>query len=42
MNSYEVDGHLVPITRNVVLRPISYTLGITGEYARLLENPNLF
>ena len=42
MNSYEVDGHLVPITRNIVLRPISYTLGITGEYSRLLENPDIF
>lgn len=34
-----VDGHKLKITSNVFLRPSTYTLGITGEYARILENP---
>lgn len=34
-----IDGHKLPISSNVLLRPSIYTLGITGEYARILENP---
>ena len=34
-----IDGHKLRITSNVFLRPSTYTLGITGEYARILENP---
>ena len=34
-----IDGHKLQITSNVFLRPSTYTLGITGEYARILENP---
>ena len=44
----EVDGRSVQITKNVCLRPSTYTLGLAGEYNRLLEmikigidNPNL-
>lgn len=33
----EREGRLLRITRNVVIRPSSYTLGITGEYERLLR-----
>lgn len=32
-----IDGHLVTITRNVVIRDTTYTLGITGDYAELLN-----
>lgn len=32
----EVDGHILPITSNVVLRESTYTLGITDEYEKLL------
>lgn len=33
-----IDGHEVPITRNVCLRPSTYTLGLAGEYERLLKS----
>ena len=36
ITEYEIDGHKLPITSNVVLRPSTYTLGITDEYERLL------
>lgn len=36
--SYSVDGHSIPITANVFIRESTYTLGITAEYARLLED----
>lgn len=32
-----IDGHLVTITRNVVIRDTTYTLSITGDYAELLN-----
>lgn len=35
----DIDGHKLQISSNVFLRPSTYTLGITGEYARILENP---
>ena len=34
-----IDDHKLQISSNVLLRPSTYTLGITGEYARILENP---
>lgn len=34
-----IEGHKLQIISNVLLRPSTYTLGITGEYARILENP---
>lgn len=34
---YEIDGRNIYITKNVVLRPTTYELGITAEYMRLLE-----
>ena len=34
----EVDGHVLPITTNVVIRDSTYTLGITAEYRELLFN----
>ena len=36
-----VDGHDLHITDNVVIRPSSYTLGITGEYKMLLHRAEL-
>ena len=32
-----IDGHLVTITRNVVIRDTTYTLGTTDDYAELLN-----
>ena len=34
----EVDGRILPITSNVVIRDSTYTLGITAEYRELLFN----
>ena len=34
-----MEGHKLQIISNVLLKPSAYTLGITGEYARILENP---
>lgn len=36
IKEYEIEGHKVPITSNVVLRPSTYTLGVTDEYERLM------
>jgi len=38
IKSYTVDGRMIPITKNAVLRPSTYTLGLAADYARLLEN----
>jgi len=37
ITKYTVEGREIEITSNVVLRPSTYTLGITAEYERLLE-----
>ena len=36
------DGHELEITSNVLIRPSTYTLGITGEYKRILSNPAIW
>lgn len=33
---YDIDGHQINIIKNVVIKPSTYTLGITNEYAKLL------
>lgn len=38
INLIEVDGHILPITSNVVIKDSTYTLGITAEYRELLFN----
>lgn len=35
---YTIDGHQIQITRNTCLVPGEYTVGIAGEYVRLLES----
>lgn len=40
-SQYTVDGKTIDVTANVVLRPSTYTLGITAEYERILELSNL-
>ena len=37
-----VDGHELKITRNVVIRPSTYTLGVTGEYGYILDHPDIW
>lgn len=38
VKTWEVDGHMLKITPNVTLRPSTYTLGLAGDYERLLKN----
>ena len=35
---YNVEGREIEITRNVYLKPSTYTLGLTGDYRRLIED----
>lgn len=35
---YIVEGHTINITRNVSLKPSTYTVGLTADYARLLSD----
>lgn len=37
-----VDGRSLPITRNVAIMDSEYTLGITAEYEKLLEDSKIF
>lgn len=37
ITEYCVEGQIIPITANVVIKDSTYTLGITAEYERLLE-----
>ena len=37
-----VDGHIQEITSNVLIRPSTYTLGVTGEYRKILNNPQIW
>ena len=37
VSEVEIEGHILPITSNVAILPSEYTLGITGEYERILK-----
>lgn len=37
VKEYEVEGHTIKITPNIAILPSEYTLGITGEYERILK-----
>lgn len=37
-----IEGHQVPITANVAIVPSEYTLGITGEYERIIKYAKSF
>ena len=39
---YKVGKHVIMITSNMVIRDSEYTLGITGEYERLLTMPEIW
>lgn len=41
MRYYEKDGNIAEVLPNVVIKPSTYTLGITAEYMRLLEYSTL-
>ena len=37
ITTYYIDGHNLPITRNVVIRDSTYQLGLTAEYREILQ-----
>ena len=37
VKEYKVGNRIIPITSNVVLRPSTYTIGLTWEYRKLLD-----
>ena len=37
ISAIEIDGHILEITSNVAILPSEYTLGITGEYKRIIK-----
>lgn len=37
-----IDGHRLEIGPNIYIKPSTYTLGITADYERILQNPTLF
>lgn len=37
-----IDGHPLHVGPNILLRESTYTLGVTDDYMRLLENPHIF
>lgn len=38
----EIDGHTLEITPNIYIKDSTYTVGLTADYERLLENPFYF
>lgn len=42
ITEYEIDGRTINITSNIVIKDSTYTLGITAEYERLLEDSKYF
>lgn len=42
ITEYEVDGNLLHITSNVVIKDSTYTLGTTEEYARILNDCKIY
>jgi hypothetical protein len=39
---YEVDGHTLHITKNTVLRPTFYKMGLAQDYERILSDPEIY
>lgn len=37
MDHVDIEGHRLPVTANVAILPSEYTLGITGEYERIIK-----
>lgn len=37
MDHVVIEGHILPVTANVAILPSEYTLGITGEYERIIK-----
>ena len=38
----DIDGHSLNITSNVMIKPSTYTLGLTGEYKKILNHPAIW
>lgn len=41
ITSYEIEGRTISITSNVVLKDSTYTLGVTADYRRLLDESRI-
>lgn len=39
---YEIEGHQLNITSNIVIKDSTYTLGVTEEYARILNDCKIY
>lgn len=37
MDTYNIDGHILNITSNIVLKESTYTLGVSAEYEKILQ-----
>ena len=37
IKEYTIDGHTIPITSNVAILPSEYTLGIKGDYKKIIK-----
>ena len=37
-----IDDKMIPITSNVLIKDSTYTLGITGEYRKIINNPTIW
>ena len=42
IESINIDGHELKISSNVMIKQSIYTLGITGEYKKILSNPKIW
>ena len=42
VTSYKVDDHVIQITPNILIKPSTYTLGITEEYRRILNDALIY
>lgn len=42
IKSLTVGEHTIPITSNVLIKDSTYTLGITGEYRKIINNPAIW
>ena len=42
MDHVDIEGHRLPVTANVAILPSEYTLGITGEYERIIKYSKMY
>ena len=42
VKALNIGEHTIPITSNVLIKDSTYTLGITGEYRKIINNPQIW